>query len=484
MLALWLTRRGVAVRIIDRNAGPADYSRALGVQARTLEFYRQLGIADRAVSGGEISRAANMWAGGTRAARIELATIGDDVTPYPFILDYAQNDHERMLIAAVEAAGIRVERNTELLDFEERAEQVHARVSCNGVEEIIACRWLAGCDGAHSRVRSELGISFPGGTYEQLFYVADVEATGAQVNEEIHINLDSADLLVMFPMKGRGHVRLVGTVVGRDAADMTFDNVAQRPIEQMHLTIQKVNWFSPYRVHHRVANSFRRGRAFLLGDAAHIHSPVGAQGMNTGIADAVNLAWKVAAVEEGMNPELLSSYETERIAFARRIVSTTDRVFTMAMDRSRFAAFVRTRIFPHAVSQLAKRRATRRFIFRTLSQTGWEYHHNLINEGGAGELRAGARLPWIGARGGVDNFAPLASLSWQVHVFGSPSPAVERACAEMKLPLHAFEFSSAARAAGFDAKALYLVRPDGYIGYAGAASNVDQMKNYWSRLFR
>src|SRR5260221_9452229 len=164
------------------------------------------------------------------------------------------------------------------------------------------------------------------GTYSRLFYVADVDAAGPPVNREIHIDLDQADLLAIFPMDGKSRIRLVGTLPDDAASgDVTFEDVSGRTIERLQLQVQQVNWFSTYRVHHRMASRFRDGRAFLLGDAAHIHSPVGAQGMNTGIGDAVNLAWKLAAVLHGRaNPSLLDSYEPERIAFAKRLVATTD----------------------------------------------------------------------------------------------------------------------------------------------------------------
>src|SRR5438093_1395193 len=188
VLALWLTRLGIRVRIVDKTAEPGTTSRALAVQARTLELYRQVG--------------------------------------------------------------------------------------------------LAGCDGAHSRVREGLGIGFPGGTYDHLFYVADVEARGAVMNGELHAALDTTDFLIVFPLKRDGHARLIGTMreeAERPNEQLSWDDVSKRVIEWIGIDVARVNWFSTYRVYHRVAGHFRAGRAFLAGGAAHIHSPVGGQGMNTGI---------------------------------------------------------------------------------------------------------------------------------------------------------------------------------------------------------
>ena len=143
-----------------------------------------------------------------------------------------------------------------------------------------------------------IGTGFPGGTYRQVFYVADVDAAGPAINGELHIDLDEADFLGVFPLAGQGKARLIGTVRDERAADagqLTFGDVSDRAITHLKVEVKKVNWFSTYHVHHRVTGHFRERRAFLLGDAAHIHSPAGGQGMNTGIGDAINLAWKLAA---------------------------------------------------------------------------------------------------------------------------------------------------------------------------------------------
>src|SRR5262249_29471915 len=185
---------------------------------------------------------------------------------------------------------------------------------------------------AHSAVREGLRIGFPGGTYNHLFYVADVDARGPVMNGELHGALDETDFLIVFPLEDDRHARLIGTVRTGDGDrrdGLTWNDVSQRVIESMRIDVERVRWFSTYRVHHRVADRFREGRAFIAGDAAHIHSPVGGQGMNTGIGDAVNLAWKIAdVVHARAHPSMLDSYEPERIAFARRLVATTDRVFT------------------------------------------------------------------------------------------------------------------------------------------------------------
>jgi 2-polyprenyl-6-methoxyphenol hydroxylase-like FAD-dependent oxidoreductase len=483
VLALWLTRLGVAVRIIDKTAEPGTTSRALAVQGRTLEFCRQLGFADALIGGGVKIAGLNFWVRGVRAARVSLQGIGEGLTPYPFALILPQDAHERLLIERLDALGVQVERRTELVRFDQHDGSVRAVLKRpDGSEETCDVAYLAGCDGASSTVREGLAIGFPGGTYAGLFYVADVEATGPTTDEELHVDLEEADFVLIFPLRGKGRLRLVGNVrepPGGESRVLTFDDVRGRAIEHLHLDVVKVNWFSTYRVHHRVAYRFREGRTFLLGDAAHIHSPVGGQGMNTGIGDAVNLAWKLAAVLKGSAADrLLETYEPERIAFARRLVATTDRVFTFVTRRGLVARLVRTRIVPRLAPSLLRLPPLRRFMFRTLSQIGVSYHHSPLSAGAAGVVRGGDRLPWVETAPGNDNFAPLAALDWQAHVYGEPRRGIAEACAELRLPLHLFAWQQEMRRAGLRNAALYLVRPDGYVALADPDADPDRLRRY------
>src|ERR1700681_3817224 len=177
VLALWLTRLGIRVRIVDKTAEPGTTSRALAVQARTLELYRQVGLADAVVNGGRKMTAVNLWKKGTHVARVVFGDMGADLSPFPYALIYPQDEHERLLIDRLAEAGVQVERQTELVAFEETAEGVRARLRrADGVTNACEAVYLAGCDGAHSAVREGLRIGFPGGTYHHLFYVADVDA--------------------------------------------------------------------------------------------------------------------------------------------------------------------------------------------------------------------------------------------------------------------------------------------------------------------
>jgi 2-polyprenyl-6-methoxyphenol hydroxylase-like FAD-dependent oxidoreductase len=488
VLALWLRRLGIQVRVIDKVAEPGTTSRALGVQARTLEFYRQIGLADSVVAAGRKVSAANLWVASRRVARVVFGAMGAGISPYPYAFIFPQDEHERLLIDRLSDDGVRVERETEFIDFEERGDHVVARLKrADGRLDTCEAAFVAGCDGAHSRVRETLSIGFAGGTYEHLFYVADVEAGGPVMNGDLHVGLDRTDFLAVFPLKDPSRARLVGTMRDQVDAphrheDLTWDDVSRRVIEWMHIDVKHVNWFSTYHVHHRVADHFRDGRAFLLGDAAHVHSPVGAQGMNTGIGDAVNLAWKLAAVlHQRADDRILDTYEPERIAFARRLVATTDRAFTGVTSSTTTARALRLGVTPLLLPELVRLKAFRRLAFRTVSQTAIRYRGSPLSEGHAGDIYGGDRLPWIlleSSGHDADNFAPLTSLDWQVHVYGRVAPELRARCAERHLAVHEFGWEHAMERAGLQRDALYLVRPDGYVALATSEQSPSTLDSY------
>jgi 2-polyprenyl-6-methoxyphenol hydroxylase-like FAD-dependent oxidoreductase len=486
VLGLWLTRRGVRVRIVDKTADPGTTSRALAVQARTLEFSSQIGFAEALVERGWRTIAANLWVAGKKAARAVFGDMGAGLSPFPYALIFPQDEHERLLIDRLAEAGVQVERQTELVGFEDAAGRVLARLKrLDGAQETCEATYIAGCDGAHSIVREALEIGFPGGTYAHLFYVADVEARGATMNGELHVALDRTDFLAVFPLKGKGRARLIGTVreeAERQHENLSWNDVSKRVIKWIRIDVERVNWFSTYRVHHRVADHFRKGRAFLLGDAAHIHSPVGGQGMNTGIGDAVNLAWKLAAVLHGRaNASLLDSYEPERIAFARRLVATTDRAFTGVTSIGAIARLIRLHIVPLLIPPLFALKPVRRYMFRTVSQTVVNYRGSSLSEGRAGRVYGGDRLPWVKTELNgvdVDNFTPLTSLDWQVHMYGDAAPEIRTMCDGRKLPLHVFPWRPEMRRPGLQRDAVYLVRPDGYVALADSEGSATTVTSY------
>jgi 2-polyprenyl-6-methoxyphenol hydroxylase-like FAD-dependent oxidoreductase len=255
VLALWLARTRTPFRLIDKNSGPGQASRAMAVQARTIEFYRQLGIADEVVAAGFRLDRIHLRNRSQELAVAWLGGVGGGISPFPFVLSLPQDDHERMLTQYLHDAGHAVEWDTELVAFTQRVDGVSATLRKLGDEETWSGAYLCGCDGAHSAVRHGLGVGFPGGTYDQPFYVADAEAEGPWSDHEFTGYLAEQTFALAFPVRRRGMVRFIGVVPEAlwDRDDLTFDDL-RGEVEQVTGTrVTRVNWFSQYRVHHRVA---------------------------------------------------------------------------------------------------------------------------------------------------------------------------------------------------------------------------------------
>jgi 2-polyprenyl-6-methoxyphenol hydroxylase-like FAD-dependent oxidoreductase len=481
VLALWLSRIGVNFRIIEKNSGPGQASRAMAVQARTLEFYRQLGIADDVFASGIKLHGIRLRRGSKEITGFNFGDFGNNISPYPLVLSFPQDDHEHLLVRHLKAAGVEIEWNTELNSFFDDGDCVRTTLTKGDRSDTTEFSYLCGCDGARSTVREHLKIGFPGGTYQQIFFVADVHLQGIDFGNDVNLCLNSTAFCLVFPVRSSGTFRLVGVVPPELAnqKDLTFDPLKPFVKEQFGADVTQVNWFSTYHVHHRVAEHFRVGRAFLAGDAGHIHSPAGGQGMNTGIGDAVNLAWKLAAVVKGTsNPSILDTYETERIRFARSLVKTTDRLFQGIVGHGPGSLLMRSVFFPYILPLVLTATATRRAQFRLVSQTRINYRHSALNSGTAGEIHGGDRLPWLGSQ---DNFKPLSSLDWQIHICGSATDALRSFANSQKLPVHIFQWDDQAKSAGFAKDAMYLVRPDGHVALADSQQDIAALGRYLSQ---
>ncbi|OAR01321.1 hypothetical protein LLEC1_07583 [Akanthomyces lecanii] len=476
-LAIWLTKLGVPVRIIDKATTLATTTRALAVQARTLELYSQIGLGETIAARSAQLTGPNLWVGGSHRARLRFSDVAVGSTPYPFVAVFPQNEHERLLIDHLESLGVTVERGTGLESFVEDTEtgSVEAVLQKpDGSTESCDARYIAGCDGAHSVVRRAIDVGFPGDTYEQLFY--------------LHLCVDTHDFLGVFPLAQEGCARLIGVVSpashpspASTPRDLTFDDVRGRAVDEMQLGGVKVNWFTTYRAHHRVADAFRKGRAFLLGDAAHIHSPAGGQGMNTGIGDAINLAWKIAAVVDGQAEDsLLDTYEEERIRFARKLVTSTDQAFTFMTRRGWFAGFIRSMVVSYIVPVLFRFRAVRRRAFHGLSQFIIDYTDTTLagESAASGTVKAGQRLPWVQIDG-QNNHGSLVHIEWQLHVYGAASENLTAWCKANDLRLTVLEWAAEYGSAGLVKNAAYLLRPDTYIALIDAKADPTDIGQYF-----
>lgn len=490
MLALWLARRGARVQVVDPKPGPSEETRAIVVQARTLEFYDQLGVGEAALARGRHFGALQLWVDGEERGQLRLGDAAADLTPHPYLYILTQDQNQALLIAALRACGVDIAWGSRLADFTQDDEGVTAQIEREGRVTALRARYLVGCDGGRSGVRQKLDVGFAGGTSSGTFFVADTTATGQLHPDDLNLLLNHDEFFAVFPMPGRHRHRVVGILPEgagneQDAPDAA-DFEAVRPALEAGgiLKVQQVHWFSTYRVHHRVAAHFRAGRVFLAGDAGHIHSPLGGQGMNTGLGDAVNLGWKLAQALRCGDPTpghaLLDSYEAERIPFARALIASTDRAFRFIGSTAPRGHLIRTRLVPTLLPTLARLQAVRRQLFLRIAQTRIRYPKSPLSQGRAAQVQGGDRLPWVKSDPG-SNFVPLQSLDWQMHVYGRAPAELQRWCDQRALPLHVFPFTPAARHAGLAEDAPHLIRPDGHVGLVLAAFNEEALDDYAKR---
>ncbi|MGN5385413.1 FAD-dependent monooxygenase [Streptomyces sp. JL7001] len=346
-----LRRRGVSCRIVDRLPAPLPFAKAVGIQPRTLEIWDRMGTVRAVLDAAVPMRGQITYVNGAEQPRIDLVLPPE--VPYRFAA-LPQYETERILGEHLGRWGTAVERGTELVSFSQDADGVTSRLHTpSGAEEELRTRYLVGCDGAHSIVRKGLGLSFEGGAFPEEYMLADVEADwdlphGYSLRA---MHLDGAgavdDVLVCIPLPGRGRYRMSmkvppelstaqqaaaaadgvvhGLQGGRAPQLADIQTVLDR-LSPTPTTASNIRWSSVFRISHRIVDRYGHGRVFIAGDAAHIHPPTGAQGMNTGIQDAWNLAWKLAlAVEGAAHPGLLPSYDAERRPVGEEVVGRTVR---------------------------------------------------------------------------------------------------------------------------------------------------------------
>jgi 2-polyprenyl-6-methoxyphenol hydroxylase-like FAD-dependent oxidoreductase len=522
-LAAHLHHHGLACRIFDRNPTPSDKSKALVLWGRTLEMLDDLGIVGDFVNTGRFLNAARLHGGGRTLVRISMTPIG---TEYPRPLMLAQSETERLLTEHLQRVGIGVERSVELTDFTDHGDHVVAVLRhADGHEESVRCDWLLGCDGAHSTVRKKLGLEFTGEAEPNDWILADCRVEGPIPQDELSLFWHHKGVLAFFPFADRCRV----------IADMGLARAASHPPDPSLTDVQVIvnergpagvrlsdpHWLSGFRIHERKVADYRRGRAFLAGDAAHIHSPAGGQGMNTGMQDAWNLAWKLALVQSGRaRPSLLDSYSQERGAVGEMVLRNAGRLTRVATLRNPFGQFLRNRL----VGLLGHLSAFRRAFVRTLSEMTVHYPHSPLNGESSGTnwasdgIRPGDRFPETRLREpqtGREQRLLLLLRGPQHHLLMLPAKPeaaaqqvgddlrqrVETAYAGLirvhlilpgdSLPDHRRGFASVwldpdgsvRRLLGARETALALVRPDGYLSYRGQPASWEGLHAYLERYF-
>ena len=495
-LACQFIRIGVDFVIVDKNETTTPHSKAIGVQARTLEIYEQIGLAEELISRGTIAERARFVEGGEVVGEASLKDIGKGMSSYPFLLLVEQGDHEKLLYDFIKSHGRDVEWNTELVDFSQNEPGVTVTVkrSSENTEEIKG-KYLVACDGAKSLVRHKLGIGFGGSTFERLFYVADVKIDWKFSHDALVVNLSKDNLTAFFPMVGDDRFRIVGTFPeGHEGeeGEVLYEEIEQQIVKDtdIKLDISRVNWFSVYKVHSRAVERFSEKNIFLAGDSAHIHTPAGAQGMNTGIQDGYNLAWKLALViKEKASEQILDSYNDERLENARRLLQTTDQIFRLGASPEWYISFFRVYVFPYLANLALSLDVVKRAIFPLVSQIGISYRHSSLSEDKTNfGVKAGDRMPYL-VIDGASVYDRLREPKFHLITFADGTGNELRVSEDFKiangdmmdfhiLPL----YPDIVKIFETDSSFFLLLRPDNYIGLISNGDSVEEVEAYLDNI--
>jgi 2-polyprenyl-6-methoxyphenol hydroxylase-like FAD-dependent oxidoreductase len=472
-MAAELARYGVRVRIVEKAAQRTDKSKALVLWSRTLEMMDRMGCTAPFVDAGMKVTAVNVVAGSEKVGRLTLDGV---VSPHPYALMLPQSETERLMEEHLNACGVQVERSVELMSFEEAGEGFVSTLRfADGREERFESSWLIGCDGAHSTVRHQLGMEFVGDTLQSDWMLADVHLSGVPTSGEVEVMWHTDGVLIIFPILGDRYRVIADVGAGRGGMagqDPTMEEVQAILDRRGPSGIRAAEpvWLAGFHINERKVADYRAGRAFLAGDAAHIHSPAGGQGMNTGMQDACNLAWKLALVSRGLCRDgvLLDSYSVERSAVGEQVLKAAGKVTEIGIMRGEVKQSIRN----HLASLLLGFSFVKKAAANAATELSIGYPHSPLNGGRHGnEPAEGERAPIregevpVGT-GDSPRFALFADGDEEgARLTAQYAGLLE---GEIRRPFHD--------------GGLWLVRPDGYVGFAGKKGDWGQVAAFFGRI--
>jgi len=471
-MASELIRRGLSVRIVDQNERPTNQSRALGLQSRTLEIFEKMGVLEAMIEQGLPVDHVQIYQNGKSIGGPSLSVLN---APYPFILILPQANTEKILNTHLESLGCRVERPAQVIQVQEKKVVFNHP---NGKQEIITPEWIIGCDGAHSIVRNNLNFPFKGSGFPEGFGLADVSVELPLSPRAMHAFVGSKGLFLVLPLPHKNQFRLIATFPhGFNEKALTreyLENLA-RERTSLPIHIQTVIWASIFFVHQRIVPSMRKGSIFLCGDAAHIHSPAGGQGLNISVQDAFNLAWKLALVHKKQAPDsLLDTYNEERYPIAKNVIKGTTIATHFLTTRSKT---VRSCFFK-VMSKLVKIPRFRRHFAYVISELSTHYKKSSIVS------QPFRDMFWKGPKPGMR--APILDdpeeLRHILLIFGAPdfNPDLPSKLFCLK---HIELQSPIALAYKAKKPCLYLLRPDGYVAFRTGRIDPKPLNQFLSKIF-
>lgn len=525
LMAIELLHYGLACRLVDKAAAPSDKSKAIAIQARTLEILESMGLLDTCLSQGLKLHHATPMSQGRQLADLSFSSIP---SPHPFVLSLEQNKFEAILIEYLEKLGGHVERQVELVSFQQQEQNVLLFLKNLQTDQIesLETPWLIGCDGAHSFVRKELNLSFEGNSFPQIFSLADLEIKWKYPRDCLVGFLEKTGVLFAIPLQENNRYRLIFQLA-RDQA-LLKENQSIRHGEIPATLLEKPTleeataivhqyadqnarltnpvWMTNFSINSRMVSRYQKHRVFLVGDAAHIHSPAGGQGMNTGLQDAFNLAWKLWLVQKGLaHDSLIESYNKERHFVGERLLTGTERATHLILKRSPLFFYMRNAF----ISFVTSFPSIRHRLASIISQTDICYPKNkwIVQISDLSlNAKAGSRAPdasimqngtqtslfslWkhprsfqlllIDLKGKTSELKTLASdLGKQygnlikIHIVKAGESVQTEEIQDLQGEIKCLYGDST----------VYLVRPDGYIGFCGPLAKIKPLKEYLSHLF-
>lgn len=514
MLACQFLRLGVSFKIIDAEANRTHESRALGVQAKSVEIFQNLGIGAEFLKRARSNIQFHLYVNGKEYLSF-FGNLEREDTPFPSLYLLPQSETELTLLEYMERGGAKIEWQKQLISFSETADAINAKIYNKETEqpETIRCKYIVGCDGAHSAVRDILAIPFEGASYTQEFILADAKKVLWDVSSgsaaEFRVFFDKKGIFLFVPLK-TDLIRVMGAKMAdspENDSPVSIGDVESlgKEITYHPMKLEEVTWKSRFRLHHRAVAKYQKGRAFLAGDAAHIHSPVGAQGMNTGLQDATNLAWKLALVTKyNGSPELLETYQLERQPIGQILLQRTDRIFGLATSKKWTALLFRQLFLPLAFYFVNKIKFFRRRLFGFVSQLNIHYALNdFIVEYAMGADAKFLRGPKAGYRAPDSSyrnstlFELFREAPFNILIFQSQERSwvsIEKKIADLEMSMgkkwvKIYKISNSPmnqiilQRYGVASEAIYFIRPDGYIGFRSWGMKIAEFEQYLNKLF-
>ena len=503
MAALELSRFGIPVRLVEKRHEPATTSRAVGVQARTLELFEQRGISAPLVAKGNHAVAASAYGGGKRLFRLEFSHID---SKYNYLMFVSQAETEKVLREALDKAGVKIEWGVTMTAFAEpeHSPTLNAVVEHrDGAVEQFACSYLISAEGAHSTARQTLDLPFEGKSLDEQYALGDFYIDGDLDESDFHVFSSEHGFLGLFPMGNRRFRLIASNPISKPSKDTepSIEELQQLYDQRSPIPVKfrDMSWSSWFHINSRMIHRMNVERVFIGGDSAHIHSPAGAQGMNTGLQDMMNLGWKLAMVLKGQaKPELLETYSAERVPVIENVLTKTEGLTAAIGKENAVFRSIFNHVAPWIVStDFIQQSSTERMSQLTLNYRGSSL---AMSDGHPGELRPGDRMPDLAVtvlnqEGSVEQapkpatvFGLMDPSAFTLFYSNIPDPAkthaeIGQAIGRWHYLMHGHQIGPADDVAGFGklfgkGPGIVLVRPDGYVAFTGTDTSVAALANY------